>query len=207
MCPIVVAPCPTGTNASYFLAQVNVLVVYYHLYFELVTSILVTPSAIDAGFNAVAVLILDRISEDVMDKPTYLLVFFLTAILGNLLTLAEGPNYASAGASGGIFGIFAAVFSYEWARDKKIENITLVFFLLIFIGSSFLIPDVNWVAHVGGAIGGFLAGPLLYRSSKTHISDYSVTTRSNPIATFGTVALLLLMTIGSIIQFILFAIG
>jgi rhomboid protease GluP len=111
-------------TATYFLAQNNSIVIYLHQYYQLFTSTLVTDSPLDAGFNAIAVLIFDRLTDDVFNKPRYFLIFFLTAFLGNLLTLSQGPNYASAGASGGIFGLIAAAFSYTWAKDKKIEDET-----------------------------------------------------------------------------------
>jgi rhomboid protease GluP len=191
-------------SATDLLAQNNGIVVYLHQFYQLFTSILVTDSPIDAGFNAVAVLILDRLSDDTFNMPRYFLIFFLTAILGNLLTLLEGPQYASAGASGGIFGLIAAVFSYSWARENRIEMTTLVFFLIVFFGSSFLVPDVNYVAHLGGAIGGFIAGPLLYRSLKPILGNYLDTSRSSSFTTNATLALILVMTVGSIVQFLLF---
>ena len=203
VCPVSIHPvCGTATD---FLAQDNGLVVYGHEFYQLFTSILVTDSPLDAGFNAVAVLVLDRLTlDDAFNTPRYFLIFFLTAILGNLMTLAEGPLYASAGASGGIFGLIAAVFSYSWAKENRIEVTTLVFFLVVFVGSSFLEPDVNYVAHLGGAIGGFLAGPLLYYSLKQRISEYFGTEKSTKLMTELTAVLLFGLTIFSAIQFLLF---
>ena len=79
--------------------------------------------------------------------------------MGNILTLLQGPNYASAGASGGIFGVFAALVIFSWLKDKKKDQPSLVLFIIIFLGSSIL-PDVNYIAHIGGAVGGFIAGGL-----------------------------------------------
>ena len=204
-CPSLLASvCGPSLTATDLLAQNNTIVVYLHQFYELFTSILVTDSPIDAGFNAVAVLILDRLSDDTFNMPRYFLIFFLTAILGNLLTLLEGPGYASAGASGGIFGLIAAVFSYSWAKENRIELTTLIFFLIVFVGSSFLIANVNYVAHLGGAIGGFIAGPLLYQSLKPQISNYGETSTSRSLTKNMTAALIIGLVIGSIVQFALF---
>jgi rhomboid protease GluP len=191
-------------KATYFLAQNNSIVIYLHQYFQLFTSILVTDSPLDAGFNLIAVLIFDRLTDDVFNKPRYFLIFFFTAFLGNLLTLFQGPNYASAGASGGIFGLIAAAFSYSWAKERRIEISTLAFFLLIFIGSSFLIPDVDYVAHLGGAIGGFAAGPLLYKNLRQSLADYAETSKSSKVTEFTTFAMISGVAIVSIIQFAFF---
>lgn len=202
VCPSSIpSACASATN---YLAQNNAIVVYFHQYYQIFTSTLVTNSLLDAGFNAIAVLILDWLTEDVFDKPAYFLVFFLTAILGNLLTLLQGPYYISAGASGGIFGIFAAVISFTWARDKKVDTPTLTLFLIIFFGSSIL-PDVNWVAHVGGALGGFIIGGVLYQIVKPHINEYSRRVNSGFAASLAVFGFILLMTFASIIQFLLFA--
>jgi rhomboid protease GluP len=203
VCPIAIQSCGSATD---FLAQDNGIIVYLHQFYQLFTSILVTDSGLDAFFNAIAVLVLDRLTpDDAFNMPRYFLIFFLTALLGNILTLLEGPQYASAGASGGIFGLIAAVFSYSWAKENRIEITTLVFFLVVFIGSSFLEQDVNYVAHLGGAIGGFVAGPLLYRSLRPKLTgDYLEVGKSSKVTSNLTIALILLLVVGSTVQFLLF---
>ncbi|MDA4111523.1 MAG: rhomboid family intramembrane serine protease [Thaumarchaeota archaeon] len=192
-------------SATYFMAQNNAIVAYLGQYFQLFTSIFVTDSPLDAGFNAIAVLVIDRLSEDTLNKSRYFLIFFFTAIVGNLFTLIQGPYYpASAGASGGIFGIIAAIFSYSWSKEHRIETTTLIFFVFVFLGSSFLIPDVNWVAHLGGAIGGFVCGPLLYLSLKNKQSDVLEASRSTQLTNLATGGLIAVATVFSIVQFTLF---
>lgn len=180
--------------------------IYFHTYWQLFSSTLVTDSILDAAFNALAVLILDRFIENSFNKSRYFLVFFLTAILGNVLTLFQGPYYASAGASGGIFGLFAGTFSYTWAAEKKIDGPTLGFFLVLFIGSSFILPNINWVAHLGGALGGFVAGPLLYRAVREKAVRYENVSTSTSLTNFSVAVLIALMTIFSAVQFIAFAV-
>ncbi len=194
--------CPA--TATDLLAQTNGIVVYLHQYYQLFTSIFVTDSPLDAGFNAVAVLIFELLGDEAFNMTRYFLVFFSTAILGNLLTLLQGPQYSSAGASGGIFGLIAALFSYSWAKENKIEVTTLIFFLAIFLSSSFLEANVNYVAHLGGAIGGFIAGPLLYRNLKPKLGDYMGLSKSSKFTETLTFYLLLGLTVGSIVQFLLF---
>jgi len=190
--------------ATVYLAQNNGLVVYAHQYYQIFTSILVTDNSFDAAFNAIAVLVLDRLTEDSLNKTRYFLVFFSTAVLGNIMTLLQGPNYASAGASGGIFGIFAALVIFSWLKDKKVDQPSLVLFIILFFGSSIL-PNVNYVAHVGGAIGGFIAGALLQRIVKPTITEYSFAYESDPKTVVIGVVLIFLVVVASIAQFALFA--
>ena len=77
-----------------------------------------------------------------------------------------------------MFGLYAAIFSFSWAEEKRIDKATLGLFLIIFVASS-LLEGVNWMAHVGGAIGGFIAGPLLYRMLEQKMQSFSQGTDSS----------------------------
>ena len=190
--------------ATFYLAQTNLLVVDTQAYFQLFTSIFVTDSPLDVIFNALAVIILDAFIDSSFNRTRYFGVFFLSALLGNVLTLLMGPQYSSAGASGGIFGLFAATFAYRWAEEKKIDRGTLVLFAAIFVSSSIL-QGVNWIAHAGGSVGGFIAGPLLYIALKNKLANYESVSDSTKSTILITWALILLMIIGSSVQFYLFA--
>jgi len=192
-------------TATFYMAQYNLLVVNYHNYFQLFTSILVTDVVIDAAFNAIAVLILDRFASDSFNYTRYFAIFFGSALLGNVITLLWGPEYISAGASGGIFGLYAAVFSFAWAEEKRIDATTLAIFALIFFTSSFLLPNVNWLAHLGGSIGGFIAGPLLYLALRPKLASYSPNLDSTLMSKIVTALVLIVLTVASAVQFLVFA--
>lgn len=189
--------------ATNFLAQNNALVVYYHQYFQLFSSMLITDSPVDFLFNAIAVLVLDLITEDNLNKTRYFAVFVSTALIGNLLTLLNGPNYASAGASGGIFGIYAALITFSFLKQKKMDIPPIALFVVIFVGSSIL-PGVNYLAHLGGAIGGFFAGYLIYESVKPTITEYSMAYNSTKRTVAITCIAFLLITVLSVVQFFSF---
>ncbi len=200
-CPAA-GPCTSGPTATDLLAQQNNLV-FAGAYYQLFTSIFVTDSVLDVGFNAIAVLILDFFLPDTMNNTRYFIIFLASALLGNLLTLLEGPNYASAGASGGIFGVFAAAFAYGCAENKKVDLSTAVLFLALFVSSSFLVLNVNWVAHLGGSIGGFILGPLLYFSVRqTSQGGYGLSAKSSPTTITLLLLIVSLMIVGCIIQFL-----
>jgi rhomboid protease GluP len=205
--------CPPSLSSSYclpityFLGQSNAFVVYGRDYWQLFTSVFVTDSLLDAGFNALAVLILDRFVEPALNKSRYFLIFFLCATLGNVVTLVQGPQYASAGASGGIFGLFAASFSYAWAVEHKIDFATLGFFLVLFIGSSFLLPGINWIAHLGGSLGGFIAGPWLALSVKKNEVTFERVSQSSLSFSVAVLAFYILVTAYSVIGFATFVTG
>ncbi len=188
------------------LVQDNRDVVQAQAYWQLFTSIFVTDSFLDAAFNAVAVIVIDRFMDNSFNSTRYFATFFGAALLGNILTLLMGPNYASAGASGGIFGLLAGTFAFTWAQNKKVDGATLGLFLMIFITSTF-IANVNWLAHVGGSLGGFIAGPLLYLALRKKMAVFQPTSQSLVLTKLIVWGLIGLMVVGSIVQFFLVLYG
>ncbi len=129
---------------------------------QLVTSIIVAPpnylGVADVAFNAIALAWLDSLFAYTYSKRQYYAVFLATGVAGNIFSLANGPNYASFGASGGIFGLLAGVLSFDLATNRKLNPSLLLWFAGIFVVSSFLFTYVDWIAHAGGALLGLLLG-------------------------------------------------
>jgi rhomboid protease GluP len=201
--------CNNCPNAAQLLVQQNGMIYGNAAFWQLFTSIFVVSGSSgfeDAAFNAIAVIVLDFFLPDTFDNTRYFAVFFVSALLGNLLTLVEGPFYSSAGASGGIFGVFAAAFAYNWTENKRIDFATLVLFLALFFGSSFLglSGNVNWIAHLGGSIAGFISGPLLYNSVSHGKGEYGIPAHSSNRAKAIVLLSIVTVYILSAIQFLLF---
>lgn len=68
---------------------------------------------------------------------------------------------ACVGASGAIFGLFAAIFWLQ--RRLKINTWQIVILLAVNFGIGFTVPNVAWQAHLGGfLVGGMLAWFYLF---------------------------------------------
>jgi rhomboid protease GluP len=143
----------------------NNLQVYEGWYWQLFTSLVVAPAdllgVIDVLFNAAAVVYLDGLLSGAFDSIEYYVVFIFSGLSGNLISLLNGPLEVSFGASGGIFGLLAGVVSQDFAAERRINYGLLAWFLLVFIFSSFTLSYVDWLAHLGGALFGLLAGYFL----------------------------------------------
>jgi rhomboid protease GluP len=153
-----------GGRLTEAFVQANWLV-YHGWYWQLLTSLVVVfPSLLgveDALFNAVAVLWLDGLLSDAFSSREYYVVFVASGVVGNLLSLLNGPNEVSFGASGGIFGLLAGAVVLDHATQHRMNYQLLGWFLLIFIISSFGLTSVDWAAHLGGAVFGLAAGYAL----------------------------------------------
>ncbi|AWR98286.1 rhomboid family intramembrane serine protease [Acidianus sulfidivorans JP7] len=151
-----------------YLIQVNYLV-FRGDYLSLVTSILVTNSYVDFFFNFISLLVIYYLFGSKAGKLEYV-VFFLSGILGNIFSLYFFPPLtASAGASGGIFGILAFYLSIDMLEQRKFDVYGFAILLMVFVFSDIL-PNVDYLAHIGGILGGvILAFVVSYFNKKKGI--------------------------------------
>jgi rhomboid protease GluP len=149
----------TGDSAIFLFGQVNYFVIYYGWYWQLFTSIFVHVSIVHLLGNMFFLLIFGLRAEELFSLKEYLLIYFLSGLAGNLLTLLFGLDMVSAGASGAIFGMFGACTIYfRRALGQSIISALLYAFFLLMISSG---PSVNIFAHLGGLAVGLLIGYVL----------------------------------------------
>jgi rhomboid protease GluP len=137
-------------------------------YYQLITSMFVHVSIEHLVGNMLFLLIFGLRAEELFEADEYILIYLLSGLAGNLLsllpTLLAGIDMLSAGASGAIFGVFGAVVIY--ARRSVGQSIitALIFAFFLFIIN--IGPTVNVFAHLGGLIVGLLIGYLLAATRK-----------------------------------------
>lgn len=128
-------------------------------YWQLFTAIFVHVDIIHLLGNMLFLLIFGLRAEELFKPAEYLLIYFLSGLTGNLLTLLFGPNMVSAGASGAIFGVFGACMIYlRRAFGQSIVGALLYAFFLLLISSG---QNVNNLAHLGGVVAGLMLGYLI----------------------------------------------
>jgi rhomboid protease GluP len=164
----------TGDKAILWLGQVNYYVLYYGWYWQLFTSMFVHAGIIHLLGNMFFLLIFGLRAEEMFDIQEYLLIYFLSGLAGNLLSLAFGPYsapgvpFVSVGASGAIFGVFGACVIYvrRAVGQSIITALVFAFFMfMINIG-----PDVNFLAHLGGLAVGLIMGYVLGATRKRSVT-------------------------------------
>ena len=128
-------------------------------YWQLFTSMFVHVSIVHLLGNMFFLLIFGLRAEEFFSLKEYLLIYFLSGLAGNLLTLLFGFDMVSAGASGAIFGVFGACTIYfRRAIGQSIMSALVYAFFLLMISSG---PSVNIFAHLGGLVVGLLIGYVL----------------------------------------------
>jgi len=154
--------------------QVNFYVLYQGWYWQLFTSIFVHSGIVHLMGNMLFLLIFGLRAEEMFNIREYLLIYLLSGLAGNLLSLAFGPYsapgipFVSVGASGAIFGVFGACIIYiRRAVGQSIITALMYAFFLFMINIG---PQVNFLAHLGGLVVGLLIGYALAATRRRSVT-------------------------------------
>jgi membrane associated rhomboid family serine protease len=129
----------------------------------------VTPMFLHLGlihlaFNMYALAILGPPIERAYGRWTFLALYLVTGIMGNVASFVFGsPVVVGAGASTAVFGLFGVWLAYNFRRrDNPFHQANLrsvlVILLLNFVLNLSLSSVVDWRAHVGGFVTGAVLG-------------------------------------------------
>lgn len=171
------------TEDGYYMLQHGAMyapyLVDYKEYYRMFTSMFLHFGFNHLMNNMVTLLIVGRYLEPVVGKVRFLIIYLLSGLGGNVLSMAvemQTGDYAiSAGASGAIFGLTGALLGLTILNRGQIAGITKQS-MLIMIGISlyngFVSEGVDNLAHIGGLICGFVVTFLLcfqrYAKRRTH---------------------------------------
>ncbi len=129
-------------------------------FYRLITSAFLHADLIHIFFNCYALYIIGSQLESFYGKTKYLVIYFFSAIIGNLLALLFlSDSTVAVGASGAIFGLFGSLlyFGYQYRAYLESALKTQILPLLLFnLALGFVIPGIGNGAHIGGLIGGVL---------------------------------------------------
>ena len=133
-----------------------------HEYWRILTGVMVHGGILHIFFNSFAFYNLGRIFEMLSNHAHLAIVFLLSAVGGNLLSLVFIPDVTSIGASGGIVGFLGYLAIYAFRRRQFIspgfrKNLLMnIGFILIFGLALYQVVD-NF-GHIGGLITGAFYG-------------------------------------------------
>jgi membrane associated rhomboid family serine protease len=126
-------------------------------------------------FNMISLYFMGSFFHRAAGERSFLAVFFLGGLAGNALyVLLAPPNVIGIGASGAIFAIGGALAVLVPRLPVYIFFIPIAMPLwvaiLIFLLLSFVFAGIAWQAHLGGVLGGVIAGFILRRKGRIYYS-------------------------------------
>jgi membrane associated rhomboid family serine protease len=112
--------------------------------------------------------VVGKMTEQIFSTWTFLSLYFLTGLAGQLLSLSVHPETHSVGASGAVFGITGVAIAALGLGRKSPSLLALswrIWPLMIFTGLSLYggatNPRIDNAAHLGGLVSGLFLGILL----------------------------------------------
>jgi membrane associated rhomboid family serine protease len=122
------------------------------------------------GFNMFALFILGRLLEPAIGTPRFVALYFASLFAGSFGAIAlTSPNEVTVGASGAIFGLFAAAFVIARGRGLNQLASELGIILLLNLGFTFAVPGISIGGHLGGIVGGFICALFIIAGERGNL--------------------------------------
>jgi len=132
-------------------------------WFRLVSAVFLHGNWLHLGFNMYVLFLLGPPLERLLGHGRFATLFLVSGIGGSVASYAFSPlGTLSVGASGAIFGLMAAwiVIGRRLHRDTS----QVLVLLAINVAIGFVVPGIDWRAHLGGAATGALVALVLTTS-------------------------------------------
>ena len=153
------------TEVYLLFVQINNRVTEHLELWRLFTSMFLHSDLLHLISNIIGLLLFGTFIENYGSKKAYLIVYFLSGIIGNIMSLLLlPPNIISLGASGAIYGLIGATVLLIILERNVAQLLLTLVYLIYFIITSFS-PQINYVSHIFGLITGFLLCYVFIRGS------------------------------------------
>lgn len=143
-------------------------------YYRLLTAMFLHFGLIHLALNMYALYLVGPELERALGRLRFAALYLVAGLGGSALSYALGPtSEVAAGASGAVFGLFAAYWVLERRRGRDASGISTMILLNLVIG--FTIPNIDWRGHLGGLVAGALvAAALVYAPAGRQRAAYQV---------------------------------
>jgi membrane associated rhomboid family serine protease len=138
--------------------------------------------------NMFALYILGTLLEPTIGTPRFVAIYATSLLAGSLGVVVLEPDAQAVGASGAIFGLFAAAFVVARGRGLQEVASQLGFLLVINFVFTFSVPGISIGAHLFGALGGALCAALVIAGDRGAFGPQRVSAEIGVIAALGAAA-------------------
>lgn len=124
------------------------------------------------AFNMIALYFLGRVLEPSIGTARFLMVYFSSLLAGSFGAILLSSNIdVTVGASGAVFGLFAATFVIAWGRGLGTIANEIGVILGINLLLTFTISGISIGGHIGGLVGGGICGLLVIAGERGYLGS------------------------------------
>ncbi|MEZ5257454.1 MAG: rhomboid family intramembrane serine protease [Ilumatobacteraceae bacterium] len=131
-------------------------------YWRLVTSGFIHFGLIHLGFNMFALWSLGQLLEPITGRLEFALLYLASLLAGSAGVMLLDKNGITGGASGAVFGLFAAAAVALRQRGINPFRTSIGTVLLLNLLLTFTVPGISIGGHLGGLIGGAICGIVVF---------------------------------------------
>ncbi|MDQ4214779.1 rhomboid family intramembrane serine protease [Microbacterium capsulatum] len=132
---------------------------------RMLTVVLVHGGFIHLGLNMLALWMIGQSLEPLIGRAKFLTLYLVSALGGSVAMALIAPGTPTVGASGAIFGLFAALIVIGRHLGANVTGMIIVLAINLVAGFAMGF-NIAWEAHVGGIVVGGLIGFILTRTSR-----------------------------------------
>ncbi len=160
-------------NLVQFESGAPLVGVFFGEWYRMLTAAFVHVAIWHLALNMFALWILGSSLEPVLGRWRFIALYVLSALGGSVASLLGlGAGGYSIGASGAVFGLFGALFVVARRFGRDVSSVLVILGINAVIG--FVVPGIDWRAHLGGLITGAVLAFAFAHAPRTHRAMFSV---------------------------------
>lgn len=176
---------------------------YYHIH-RLLLPVFLHANTGHVFFNMLSQWFYGFHLEELYSTKKFVILYFASAVGGNLLSTIQNTDNISVGASSALFGIFAFQVAYLYDNyenlgpRKNIQIFIIAMMLLTNVGGASATQKIDNSAHLGGFIAGLLIAVIIIgrKSAESKLAKY-VTKAAALLAAYFVITSIVLATMKS----------
>ena len=154
-----------GLERALFLWPAGV--VAFDEYYRLLTSAFLHDGPTHILFNMWALWVIGPPLERWLGRTRFVALYLLSALGGSVVVFLLTPiNVPTLGASGAIFGLFAA--TLVLSRKLNLDMRWIAGLIVVNLVITFVVPSISWQGHLGGLLTGAALGALYGYAPRAH---------------------------------------
>lgn len=150
----------SSETALHFGANYGYNVIQQGQILRLFTAMFVHLSVMHIASNLLSLYIFSRVISELYNTYQFILIYFISGIVGNIGSLLIHPNIVSAGASTAIMGMVGSMVAVIASTDRRINKKDYIQYalLLLILNTVVAGSGVDVAGHTFGAFGGMIVG-------------------------------------------------